>query len=387
MVAKTVHTGKQQTIDLPPPINGNDLDAEDLRIIHAEEVKSVAKRWLKLEESLKKGYATVYSQCAEEVQDKLKSSDNWERIQKAQSLHKLIAKIEKICVGFNTPKQEVFNLVQSLKTLFLYRQSDKETVEEYGCNFRSLWDTMEAFGGSPGVHEGLVRGILNDMMQRTTPVAEEMSDTEEASSEAVKSALLISGADRCKYGKLKDELVNNYLLGADQYPDTFERAIRILGNYQTTTTNSLPYRPSPNDTGVAFLQQGGRGGHGAGQERQGRGNDKSGSTRGGVTRNNVSAMTEHTSGGESKTNSKGESHCFNCGSPNHGAYKCPQLSNKQQAQLHMNVEAQGEEGRKEPEAQEGHQMLHVTLAQGGVLPDNRAYLDRCSTVTAFSLQE
>ena len=54
--------------------------------------------------------------------------------------------------------------MQSLKTLFLYTQSDKETVEEYGRNFRSLWDTVEAFGGSPGVHEGLVRGILSNVM-------------------------------------------------------------------------------------------------------------------------------------------------------------------------------------------------------------------------------
>ncbi len=28
-------------------------------------------------------------------------------------------------------------------------------------------------------------------------------------------------------------------------------------------------------------------------------------------------------------------------------------------------------------------MLHVTLAQGGALPNDRAYLDGCSTVTAF----
>ena len=77
-------------------------------------------------------------------------------------------------------------------------------------------------------------------------MAKERSDTEETSSEAVKAALLISGADRRKYGKLKDELANNYRLGTDQYPDTFEKALRILGNYQTTT-NSLPYRPSPND--------------------------------------------------------------------------------------------------------------------------------------------
>jgi hypothetical protein len=201
LVVETVRTGKQQTIDLPPPIDRNDPDAEDLKIVRAEEVKSVAKRQLKLEESLKKGYGTVCSQCAEEVRDKLKSSNDWERIQKAQSLHKLIAKIEKICVGFDDHKQEVLNLVQSLKTLFLYTQSNKETVEEYGHNFRSLWDTVEAFDGSPGVHEGLVRGILSNVMQGTTPTAKERSDAEETACEAVKAALLISGADRRKYGK------------------------------------------------------------------------------------------------------------------------------------------------------------------------------------------
>ena len=174
--------------------------------------------------------------------------------------------------------------------LFLYTQSDKETVEEYRRNFRSLLDTVEAFSGSTGVHEGLVRGILNEMMQGTTLTAKERSDTEEASSEAVKSALLISGADRRKYGKLKDEMANNYLLGTDQYPNTFEKAIRILGNYQTTT-NSLPYMPSPNNTGVAFLQRGGRGGRGAGRGGQGCGNAKSGSTGGGANGDNVSTMT------------------------------------------------------------------------------------------------
>jgi len=90
-------------------------------------------------------------------------------------------------------------------------------------------------------------------MRGTTPTAKERSDAEETASEAVKAALLISGADRLKYRKLKDELANNYLLGTDQYPDTFEKALRILGNYQTMT-NSQPYRPSPNDAGVAFLQ-------------------------------------------------------------------------------------------------------------------------------------
>ena len=94
----------------------------------------------------------------------------------------------------------------------------------------------------------------------------------------------------------------------------------------------------------------------------------------------VSTMTSRTAG-ETKTNSKGESHCINCKSPSRWAYKCPQLSGEEQAQLHMTVEGQ-QEGDEE-QAQEGHQLLNVTLAQGEALPDNRAYLYSYSTVTAF----
>jgi hypothetical protein len=103
-----VRTGRQQIIELPPAVDPNDSDADDQRIIRAEEVKTIAKRRLKLSESLKKGYATVYDQCLQEVRDKLEGTDDWESIQKDQSLHELINKIERICVGFDDHKQEVF---------------------------------------------------------------------------------------------------------------------------------------------------------------------------------------------------------------------------------------------------------------------------------------
>ena len=52
----------------------------------------------------------------------------------------------------------------------------------------------------------------------------------------MKAALLISGADRCKYGKLKDELANNYLLGMDQYLDAFEKHCALSGTIKTRQT-------------------------------------------------------------------------------------------------------------------------------------------------------
>jgi hypothetical protein len=60
----------------------------------------------------------------------------------------------------------------------------------------------------------------------------ERTATEEEVVDAVKAALLISGAGKQRYGRLKEQLANNYLLGTDQYPDTLEKASRILENYQ-----------------------------------------------------------------------------------------------------------------------------------------------------------
>ncbi len=204
----------------------------------------------------------------------------------------------------------------------------------------------------------------------TAPTPTELSEAEDVSIEQVKAAMLISGASCQKYEKLKDELANNYLLGLDHYPDTLEKAARILVNYQNTKAIA-PYRASGNETGVAFLQRGGRGGRGAGRggqkDRGAKSEGKTGSGESSGSRgNDVSTITGRTGGDTAKTNSKGESHCFNCGSPTHWAYECPQLSGEQQSQLHMNLEAHQETNQET--AEDAHQLLNATFAQGVSCP-------------------
>ena len=72
-------------------------------------------------------------------------------------------------------------------------------------------------------------GRVNDQNNITE---QEQQDVVDEAAEAVKAVLLISGADKRRYGKLKEQLANNYLLGTDQYPNTLEKATRVLGNYQ-----------------------------------------------------------------------------------------------------------------------------------------------------------
>jgi hypothetical protein len=81
--------------------------------------------------------------------------------------------------------------------------------------------------------------MIDALMQDATKVPDVTRSTDKEikrvhaeALEAVKAVLLISGADKQRYGRLKEDLANNYLLGRDQYPDTFKKTLCILGNYQ-----------------------------------------------------------------------------------------------------------------------------------------------------------
>jgi hypothetical protein len=64
LVAKMVRTGKEQTIALPSAVDPSAPNAANLKIIRDKEVETIAKRRLKLQDSLKKGYATLCDQCS-----------------------------------------------------------------------------------------------------------------------------------------------------------------------------------------------------------------------------------------------------------------------------------------------------------------------------------
>jgi hypothetical protein len=252
-------------IDLPLLVDNTAPDMANLNIIQEEAIRVIAKRKAMLNNSLKKGFVAVYNQCSQEVKDKLESSNDWDKTRCDQSLHSLITKIGQICVGFDNHKQEVFNLVQSLKTLILYTQGEKATTEEYLQNFKSLWNTVEAFGGSPGVHKGLVDGLLADtswVKDVDNVTSAEWARAKEDTCELAKAALLISSADKRRYRQLKEQLANNYLLGRDQYPNTLKKVSMILGNYQVGRPSPFGERRGRNEAGFAFLQKRGCGGQG-----------------------------------------------------------------------------------------------------------------------------
>ena len=178
-------------------------------IMMTEQIRAIARRRAKLDASIKRGFTTVYDQCSEQAKTKLDASNGWEGILNNQELHELILKVERICVGFDNHKQDVYNLVQSLKSLMLTSQGKKETVDGYVQSFKSHWDTCTAFGASPGEHAGLVDRVLTTaawVVDLANIQPNEQTRAVNETTESVKSAMIISGADRKRYVQLKLDL-------------------------------------------------------------------------------------------------------------------------------------------------------------------------------------
>ncbi len=205
-------------------------------------------------------------------------------------------------------------------------------MEEYARNFKSLWDTVKAFRGLPGMQKGLVNGLLaspGKVVDVNNIARAEQAVAEEEIVEVVKAAMLISGVNKAQYGKLKEQLANNYLLGTDQYPNMPEKASRILGNYQGPKPSSGGYQRNEG-AGLAFIQQGAQGGRGLGGGRSGEAIQGHGTAMGqgvmaGDTRRGGCETSGATPAGPS-TNSLGESHCYHREGEGHWARECPLLS-------------------------------------------------------------
>ncbi len=94
----------------------------------------------------------------------------------------------------------MFNLVQALKALFLYTtQLEKESVEEYRRNLKSLWDTVEAFVGSPELHKGMMEALAKDATRFANagaPTEDKITKMENEANEAMIMVLLVSRAHK-----------------------------------------------------------------------------------------------------------------------------------------------------------------------------------------------
>jgi hypothetical protein len=317
-------------------------------------LKRIGDREEKLEENITKLYNLVWGQCSEALRAKIESLNEFSNIRDVMDGIALLRLIKTIAFKFEPQLYAPMAIDNALHKFINAKQGKQMTAAAYLEHFQNNVEVLEAVGASLGPHRGVISlitggGGINDATEEQLAEANERS----------LAVAFINKADRSRYGRMIEDLANNYLMGQNNYPITLTQAYNLLVNWQQDPRNMVHYGAGPND-GVVFAH------HGDEEEQT----DEEGGT--GTT------LVQDT-----PRRGKGHITCFNCKKKGHYKSECPEIVNN------TNSDDQ-DTGTGTSLFANGTTDESVVLTQGekrsglSNIPDCWVLLDSQSTVDVFS---
>jgi hypothetical protein len=270
-VSEAVHN--LTPVDIPIPrqpvgaINPNDdtkrlpVTEVDLYLWKREHTKAQDRRD-KYDENMAKAYIIVFHQCSPSLKNNLEASDTFATIHSAQDVMGLLKLVQSLCCLYNAKTQGVMATVASYKKLFTYYQKDGVDNHTFHRELGAHVETLETYGGVGVV--GVVPTFLNAKIKELVAnglIANPANPTDAERALAMSSvqdeflaALMLSGANRKRFGALGTDLKNQYGYGDDCYPKTIDNCL-LLNRWQpfkelqakTPRTPRTPATPADKD--------------------------------------------------------------------------------------------------------------------------------------------
>ena len=251
-----------------------------------------------LHANLQKAYALVLGQCTELLQSKLKQHADWAMLQCDQDVLSLLKVIKGICYKFEDQKYVPLALDNAKHALFNLQQGSM-SCSDYLERFCNLIDVVTTYKGQL-YDPGVLMMVFNTSSFDKRAGFGALTDAEkkqlcEKALELQLAMMFITQADKHRYGKLQEELQNNYTRGNDDYPSDLVKAYHMLNEYQ----HWMPTKKQDIDTNsVAFAQ--------AEEEKKKKQNGGGGNN-----------------GGSNNTNWHKTVTCHHCGKKGHIKPNCP----------------------------------------------------------------
>ena len=241
-----------QTKTFVPPDKPEDPDpdaGETDKAIWKKKVELFVKKEDELKETLKQVHGVIYGQCSESMRDRLDALASTAKILKDKDPIGLLGNIQ-ACMLKVEGKQNPYHTAHSaIRKLYTFSQG-RLSLQQYLESFKNSVDVIEHIGCAIGPNfKELIVTEMNDT-----------GETEDTATATVREKYLATayllGSDRARFGKLIDDLQNNFLQGTDNYPKTLVDAHSLLLHWKHDNNNSNSAQQQATTTGVAFAQTG-----------------------------------------------------------------------------------------------------------------------------------
>ena len=215
-------------------------------------------------------YALIKEATSKIMKAKIRSKAGYAHADTSRDLVWLLKTIEDIVLNFEETKPKLLAVDNQMERIMSIKQGDS-TNEDYIKTMSKEIKVYEKHRGDFlwGRHQELQHKevlakaiIVHKLDNKADMTANEKTEASTCIKALLKqeiiSMALIKRANQARFSNLQKELKNSYLLGNHRYPATIPNVLKVLNNYEATSSpTEQPVQSPRNDRRASFLQTGG----------------------------------------------------------------------------------------------------------------------------------
>jgi hypothetical protein len=155
------------------------------------------------------------------------------------------------------------SIVGAIKNLLYLFRKPTQTNSDYHEDFTAMVEVIEEYRGPVSLTyfpNMIKKELTTTSIDMEKAIGDKMKEAKKTVREKFLAALMLNGANRDKYGKLKRSMAENYVTGTSEYPESPEVVMRILSTYVPPVGWNRHIKQDAanlSDEGVMFTQSGG----------------------------------------------------------------------------------------------------------------------------------
>jgi TolA-binding protein len=195
-------------------------------------VDEYIKRENKLKENCQMAYSLVIGQCMAYMRTKIEAVVEYRDMESRSDLIGLIKTIKGLSFQLEGQQSKTRGLVLAHKRFQYLNQTRDINDACFLEKFLTCVAVLEQYGGTIGRDQGAVEDEIDAAGYTILANAEETKQVSDVARSKFLAMAYLLAVDKHRYGKLLDELENDFAKGTDNYPDSVTRAYNLVVNHK-----------------------------------------------------------------------------------------------------------------------------------------------------------
>jgi len=202
-------------------------------------------------------YSLIWGQSTRSTQSKLETHQDFEECKAEYDSLKLIKIIREFVFRSDDWQYKFKAEDQAKRNYYNLKQTPDMSCQEYFERVRNAVDVIKSLGGST-IDNMHLKDELPDREPRGGYTTEQLAGAKTRIENKTIAYGILVRADRSRYGKLIEEVENDFLKGNNDYPKTPTEAYNLLVNYRNYVTVNKRNAAQSGLDHVAFVTDGKR---------------------------------------------------------------------------------------------------------------------------------